>query len=236
MKRLVIAVVVSFSLMLQLQVGAFAGDDSTHKSADTEKYQTPLPVPGYRSGMPDMVSEDDLEKNATSSYPAWYRGTGKGGSYKEDSSYFWTMAVGPKEWVDTGLEARYFSMGTMTFKPGTIYPIHSHPAWESYYVLEGEGTITKYDKAYKVKPGDFFFNRPYDVHSISNDSDIRPLKVIWTWWAEGGDGINYFKGGIPLLLDECWKDKETACMSMKPPRILEGSDRYEFMRHLEPKK
>jgi len=35
------------------------------------------------------------------------------------------------------------NIGNMTFKPGAVYPVHSHPAWEVYYVLEGEGTITK---------------------------------------------------------------------------------------------
>lgn len=215
---------------------ATAEDLSKHKYVDEERFQTELPVPGYREGLPDVVSNDDLKKGATSKYPAWYRGTGEGSNYKEDSSYWYTAAVGPHTWVTTGLESDYVSMGTMTFKPGTKYPVHSHPAWEVYYVLEGEGTITKYDKKYKVKPGDYFMNRPYDVHSINNDSEENNLKVIWTWWAEGGEGLAYYKGGIPLMMDECWKDKETACMSMTPPRTLTGSDRYEFMRHLEPKK
>ena len=97
--------------------------------------------------------------------------------------------------------------------------------------------FSKYDRKYKVKTGDYFFNRPYDVHSLVNDSDIRPFKVLWVWWAEEGTeaGLAFYKGGIPLMMDKCWKDKDTACTSMTPPRILEGSDRYEFIRHLEPK-
>ncbi len=238
MKRLVIVLAVTSFLLIQLQSIVIAGDDSKHKWVDKDKYQTELPVPGYREGMPDMVSDDDLPKGATGKYPAWYRGTGKGSSYKEDSTYWYTAAVGPPTWVNTGLESSYVSMGTMTFKPGAVYPVHSHPAWEVYYVLEGEGTVTKYDREYKVKPGDYFFNRPYDVHTLVNGSDTKPFRILWVWWAEEGKeaGLAFYKGGIPLLMDKCWKNKETACTSMKPPRILEGSDRYEFMRHLEPKK
>lgn len=235
MKKTALPVIGILAAMFLFLSPASAQDDSNHKWVDKEKYQTELPVPGYREGMPDMASEENLTKGATSKYPAWFRGTGKGSSYKEDSSYWWTSATGPSGWVDTGLESDFVSMGTMTFKPGTKYPVHSHPAWEVYYVLEGEGTITKYDKEYKVKPGDFFMNRPYDVHALVNDSNEKPFKVLWVWWAEGGKGLKFFKGGIPLMMDECWKDKETSCTSMTPPRILKGSDRYEFMRHLEPK-
>ncbi len=211
-------------------------DDSRHKWADKEKFGTQLPIPGYREGMTDMTREEDGKKSITSKYPIWYRGTGEGGEYKEDSSYYYITAVGPPSWVETGLEANNFAMGTLTFKPGVKYPIHNHPAWEVYYVLEGEGIIRKYDKEYKVKPGDFFMNRPYDVHSISNVSDDKPLKVIWTWWTESGDGLAFYKGGVPVMVDKCWKNKETACTSMEPPRILKGTDRYEFMRGLEPEK
>lgn len=213
-----------------------SADDSKHKWTDQEKFGTDLPIPDYREGLPDVVSEDTLNKYATSKYPAWYRGTGEGSAYKEDSLYFYRAAVGPPSWVSTGLEANHFSMGTMTFKPGTIYPIHNHPAWEVYYILEGEGIIRKYDREYKVKPGDYFMNRPYDVHAIINSSDEKPLRVLWTWWTEGGEGLTFYKGGVPIMLEECWKDKESACTSMEPPRVLEGSERYEFMRELEPEK
>lgn len=235
MRQFVFVLTTGIFLLFSTLSSVQAADDSNHKWADKKKYETELPVPGYREGLPDMVSDEDLTKGATKKYPAWYRGTGKGSAYKEDSTYWYTTAVGPKSWQKTGLDADYVCMGTMTFKPGTIYPIHSHQAWEVYYVLEGEGTITKYDKEYKVKVGDYFMNRPYDVHSIVNDSDIRPLKVLWVWWAEGGEGLACFKGGIPLMMKECWRDKESACTSMSPPRILKGSDRYEFMRHLESK-
>jgi quercetin dioxygenase-like cupin family protein len=202
-----------------------SADDSKHKWTDQEKFGTELPIPGYREGMADMVSEGTLKKYSTSKYPDWYR-----------ASYYYKAAVGPPSWVSTGLEANHFSMGTMTFKPGTIYPIHNHPAWEVYYVLEGEGIVRKYDREYKVKPGDYFMNRPYDVHSFINTSDTKPLRVIWTWWTEGGEGLTFYKGGVPIMLDKCWKDKETACTTMEPPRILKESERYEFMRDLEPKK
>ena len=240
MKRFIIGLTVGIFLTVPFLSFADSdrpgADDSKHKWTNPEKFGTELPIPGYREGMADMVSEGKLKKYATSKYPSWYRGTGKGSAYEEDALYYYKIAVGPPSWVSTGLESNHFSMGTMTFKPGTIYPVHNHPAWEIYYILEGEGIIRKYDKEYKVKPGDYFMNRPYDVHSIINTSDDKPLRVMWTWWTEGGEGLVFYKGGVPIMADKCWKDKETACTSMKPPRNLKGTDRYEFMRGLEPEK
>lgn len=205
-----------------------------HNWIQQDKFGSDLPVPGYREGMIEMVSEQNLAKSATAKYPAWFRGTGEKSAYKEDSLYFYRAAVGPPSWVSTGLEANYFSTGTMTLKPNVSYPIHSHAAWEVYYVVEGEGEITKYDRTFTVKVGDFFMNRPFDVHSMKNTSNEVPFKVIWSWWAEGGEGLTFDKGGVALMSEECWRDSETACTSMPPPRLLKGSDRFEFMRHLEP--
>ena len=240
MKQLIAALITG--IFLAVPILSFAdsdrpgGDDSKHKWTNREKFGTELPIPGYREGMADMVSEGELKKYATSKYPSWYRGTGKGSAYKEDSLYHYKIAVGPPSWASTGLEANHFSMGTMTFKPGTVYPVHNHPAWEVYYILEGQGIIRKYDKEYKIRPGDYFMNRPYDVHSIINTSDDKPLRVMWTWWTEGGEGLVFYKGGVPVMPDKCWKDRESACTSMEPPRNLKGTDRHEFMRNLEPEK
>jgi len=188
------------------------------------------PVIGSREGYFDKIAETDLPKKATSSYPAWYRGTGPNSSYNDDSTYWYRWAVGPKELVQSGLAANKIAVGTVVFKPNAKYPVHNHPTWELYVVLEGEGIFVKNDRRYDIKSGDFLITRPYDPHAIKNTSETKHLKFLWIWWQEGDVGLDIMNaGGQPIDPVECWKDKESACMSplvIPPPLTGEDADKY----------
>ncbi len=103
MRRFIVLLIIGLFIIVSSQ--SFAGsdtpsaDDSKHKWTDQEKFGTELPIPGYREGMADMVSEGTLKKYSTSKYPDWYR-----------ASYYYKAAIGPPTWVATGLEQRCFVM------------------------------------------------------------------------------------------------------------------------------
>ncbi len=189
------------------------------------------PVIGSREGYIDKIAETDLPKLATSSYPTWYRGTGPNGSYNDDSTYWGRWMVGPKEWVQSGLVANKIAAGTMVLKPNAKYPVHNHPTWELYVVLEGNGIFVKNERRYDIVPGDFLITRPYDPHAVKNMSDSKPLKFVWIWWQEGDVGFDIMNaGGQPINPVECWKDQESACMSPVPiPPPLTGKDADKYL-------
>ncbi len=93
-----------------------------------------------------------------------------------------------------------------------------------------EGIFVKNDRRYDIASGDFLLNRPYDPHAIQNTSETKPLKFLWIWWQEGDVGFDIMNaGGLPIDPVECWKDKESACLSplvIPPPLKGEDADKY----------
>ena len=209
----------------------------TGKEADRYLYdaakicdEPTYPVIGNREGYFDKITETDLPRGATSTYPVWYRGTGPNSSYNDDSIYWYRWVVGPKEMVQSGLVSNKIAVGTLAFKPNAKYPVHNHPNWELYFVLEGEGILVKNDRRYDMMPGDFFIMRPYDPHALQNMSETKHLKVLWIWWHEGDAELDVMQaGGKPINPIECWKDHESACLSpvpIPPPLIGKEADKY----------
>ena len=102
---------------------------------------------------------------------------------------------------------------------------------EVYVVLEGEGVFVKNERRYDIVKGDFLMTRPYDPHAVKNASDTKPLKLLWIWWQEGDVGFDIMNaGGQPINPVECWKDKESACMSpLHIPPPLTGKDAEKYL-------
>jgi mannose-6-phosphate isomerase-like protein (cupin superfamily) len=188
------------------------------------------PIIGSREGYFDKITEMDIPRSAASSYPTWFRGTGPNNSYNDDSTYWYRWVLGPKEKVQSGLVSNKIAVGTGVFKPNAKYPVHNHPYWKLYFVLKGKGIFVKNDRRYDIMQGDFLITRPYDPHAFKNRSRTKLLKVLWICWQEGNTELNMMHaGGQPIDPVECWKDKESACMSplvIPPPLTGKEADKY----------
>nr|VFK77130.1 MAG: Cupin domain-containing protein [Candidatus Kentron sp. MB] len=188
------------------------------------------PVIGSREGYFDKITETDIPKSATASYPSWFRGTGPNSSYNDDSTYWYRWVMGPKGMVQSGLISNKISVGTGLFKPNTKYPVHNHVPWELYFILEGKGIFVKNDRRYDIASEDFIITRPYDPHAIKNTSKTKRLKFLWIAWLEEEAKLDIMSmGGRPINPKECWKDQENASLFPMPiPPVLSGrdADRY----------
>lgn len=62
--------------------------------------------------------------------------------------------------------------------PGTSIGVHTHDEnEETYFIVEGDGTMTTNGQRFRVTRGDLILNRRGWSHGLENDSD-RPLKVL----------------------------------------------------------
>lgn len=155
-------------------------------AADSTYPDAVYPVKGRLEGTTSFLSENDLPKKANKSYPSFYRGNGKKGIADKDALYHYTELVGPKSWVKPGFNDEDMYVGTVYLNPGETYPAHNHPAWEVYYVVEGEADWYVNDEKQRVTPGSVIFHRPYDVHGWKNTSKTKELKLVYIWWSETG--------------------------------------------------
>ncbi|MDD4307690.1 MAG: cupin domain-containing protein [Thermoplasmata archaeon] len=73
--------------------------------------------------------------------------------------------------------AKNFAMRVFTFQPGGHTPHHKHDWEHEIFVLEGNGIIRSDDKREPLKPGDFMFIKPGEMHQMRNESD-KIFRVI----------------------------------------------------------
>jgi mannose-6-phosphate isomerase-like protein (cupin superfamily) len=82
--------------------------------------------------------------------------------------------------------------GELELEAGGYYPAHHHPAPEIYYVLSGEAEWTVGDQTFIARPGASIYHPANKLHKMHNKGK-EALKVIYFWWAPGGDKST-FKG------------------------------------------
>jgi quercetin dioxygenase-like cupin family protein len=161
------------------------------------------PVPGRQVGTTAFSQEMSAQHQASSHYPAWFRGKAVDGKADESSRYFFTQLVGPRmpgsESGTSGFTGNNLRMGTLVLLPGATYPAHNHPAREVYYVTEGEADWFVDDEKQHVTPGSIIMHRPYAVHGWTNTSSDKPLKVIWIQWVESDERPDVLDKGARLV-------------------------------------
>lgn len=75
-------------------------------------------------------------------------------------------------------------MGLLELDPG-IYPFHSHPAPEIYFVVSGQAEWTVGDETFEAVPGTAIYHPPGVRHQMVNRGP-ETLKTVWFWWAPEG--------------------------------------------------
>jgi mannose-6-phosphate isomerase-like protein (cupin superfamily) len=95
--------------------------------------------------------------------------------------------------------------GELELKAGGFYPAHHHPAPEIYYVLSGEAEWTVGDQTFMARPGMSIYHPALKLHKMHNKG-TETLRVIYFWWAPGGDkstfeGYNFLENseGVSLV-------------------------------------
>jgi mannose-6-phosphate isomerase-like protein (cupin superfamily) len=82
-----------------------------------------------------------------------------------------------------GPEAPYKSdrvcVGLTLIGPEIIYPSHSHPAVELYYVVAGKATWVANGVSRLIFPGEFILHGSQVVHAMLTTSE--PLLAVYTW-------------------------------------------------------
>ncbi len=74
--------------------------------------------------------------------------------------------------------------GMLYMAPGTLYPFHTHPADEVYYVLSGQARFKVPDRPWRVCPiGQFVFHDSNVPHQIES----RESHVLALYWWRGDD-------------------------------------------------
>lgn len=68
----------------------------------------------------------------------------------------------------------------LRFAPGATYPLHTHPAGEELYVLEGDLRLGKDH----LHAGDYLYTAPGNVHAVKSDRGclalfVVPEEVVW---------------------------------------------------------
>ena len=58
------------------------------------------------------------------------------------------------------------------------YPIHSHPDFQIFYVLEGELSLTLFYATYRLQPGSIHIIHSEDVHSIKSITGSNLVLVL----------------------------------------------------------
>ena len=69
------------------------------------------------------------------------------------------------------------AMSILTLEPGASLPAHTHPAEESFFVLEGKGQVIVNGEAHPISAETALLASTGDVHGFTNDSDA-PLRVL----------------------------------------------------------
>lgn len=67
--------------------------------------------------------------------------------------------------------AKNFAMRVFTFQPGGHTPHHRHDWEHEIFVLEGNGILRSGEKREPLRPGDFMFIKPNEMHQMRNESD-----------------------------------------------------------------
>ena len=78
---------------------------------------------------------------------------------------------------------RHVKFGILELDVGAVYPHHSHPAVEVYYVIEGECRWAIGEETKDLGPGAVMNHPPGAIHAFENIGDIT-LRLYWTWWAD----------------------------------------------------
>jgi quercetin dioxygenase-like cupin family protein len=74
--------------------------------------------------------------------------------------------------------ARNFAMRVIEIKrKGEKIPLHRHDYEHETFVISGQGRLLRPDGAFDVKPGDFSFVTPNEVHGFENTGD-EPFRFI----------------------------------------------------------
>lgn len=73
----------------------------------------------------------------------------------------------------------HFSFRVFTLEPGGHTPHHSHQVEHLNVILSGQGALMDGDgNANPLRPGDFAFVAPHDVHQFRNTSDTEPFSFV----------------------------------------------------------
>lgn len=87
-------------------------------------------------------------------------------------------------------------LGILELDPGAVYPLHSHPAPEVYYVMQGEAECQFGDERFRAKPGTAIYTEPNLPHGFRNTGPGK-FVALGFWWAPGGDTAS-LKGDLAL--------------------------------------
>lgn len=77
-------------------------------------------------------------------------------------------------------------MGVLELAPGAIYPGHAHPSPEIYYVMSGSASWTVGKETFTAEPGTGIYHPSDTLHRMANIGD-DVLRVVYFWWAPGGN-------------------------------------------------
>jgi quercetin dioxygenase-like cupin family protein len=69
------------------------------------------------------------------------------------------------------------AMSILNIEPGGALPAHTHPAEESFFVLEGEGLVIVNGESHPIQAEMALLASTGDVHGFTNNSN-RPLRVL----------------------------------------------------------
>ncbi|MBT9582697.1 class I tRNA ligase family protein [bacterium] len=80
------------------------------------------------------------------------------------------------------IEETPFGASLAVVEPGGQTMIHSHHPCETFFICQGQGTMTCNDLSSPVSSGDVIYLPPQSVHKIQNDSDTDSLMFLSVFW------------------------------------------------------
>ena len=137
----------------------------------------------------------------TNRYPEWFRKTYR---YKELVGVVsnWQSLAG--DWK--GIPHGEIRMGVLQLDRGGIYPFHSHPAPELYFVLQGIAEWTVGHETFTATTGTAIHTPPNIRHQMINTGP-ETLELLFVWWAPGGDNAVL---DVPSKMLEGWDRPQAA--------------------------
>jgi methionyl-tRNA synthetase len=69
-------------------------------------------------------------------------------------------------------------------KPGESTKHHGHQEGETFFFVQGRGTMRIGDDIQEVKPGDVCFQPPFNPHVLTNTSESEDLLFLTVWWED----------------------------------------------------
>jgi quercetin dioxygenase-like cupin family protein len=87
----------------------------------------------------------------------------------------WSEFIGPIAPITSDVVC----LGITLIAPHTLYPLHRHPAIETYFVLSGTATWTAAGRAEKHPPGTFILHPSNIDHAMETHDE--PLLAAYTW-------------------------------------------------------